>query len=431
MTLMGPGQRLTIYIGDSDQWQGRPLYRALLETLRSDGLAGATVVKALAGFGAHSRVHTASLLRLSTDLSLVITVVDQPERIQQALLVVGPMVVEGLITVENVQIVQYRHRGSPELPRDRLVRAVMSRSVATVMPDTPIDEVVRLLLQREVKAVPVVSRDWRVVGIITGGDLLERGGMSLRLSIHRDLTTEELADQLKALQESGKTAGDIMSPGPVTIGENATLDQAGRIMAAKELKRLPVEDETGKLVGIISRFDLLQVLAADGIEIAETAPRQLLSGKSRATAGEVASQDVPTGHADTPLQQVLDELVASSHRRVVITDDTGRVVGLVTDRALLESIEPEARQGVMQRLAARLPWSKSRAGVFPADSIAADVMVTEVYSVLDSASLAELLREMLERGVKRLLVLDAEGRMVGLAERKAVMKALYSAESCC
>ena len=92
-------QRLVIYLGEADRWRGKPLYAALLETLKAQGLAGATVVRGVAGFGAHSRIHTASILRLSEDLPLRIEVIDARENIERALELVAPMVNEGLITV--------------------------------------------------------------------------------------------------------------------------------------------------------------------------------------------------------------------------------------------------------------------------------------------------------------------------------------------
>ena len=150
MRISGPGKRLRIYISDGDQWQGRALYVALLETLRREGLAGATVMRGLAGFGAHSRVHMATIETLAAELPLIIEVVDQPQRIDQALALISPMVSEGLITVEEVQIVKYTHRYLHPLPGDKTVREVMTAAdggaVATVEPDTPVADVMDLLL---------------------------------------------------------------------------------------------------------------------------------------------------------------------------------------------------------------------------------------------------------------------------------------------
>jgi PII-like signaling protein len=98
---------MRIFIGESDQWQHRPLYTALLELLRSKGLAGATVLKGVAGFGADSVIHTASLFRLSSDLPIVIEVVDTEDHLQAVLADIDRRMRGGLITMEKVRVVRY------------------------------------------------------------------------------------------------------------------------------------------------------------------------------------------------------------------------------------------------------------------------------------------------------------------------------------
>src|SRR4030042_2422391 len=102
MRTTGPGKRLTIYFQESDKWQGQALHKVLFETLKSEGLAGATLTRGIAGFGTHSRIHTASIEVLSTDLPLVLEVVDQTEKIEAAISRIRPMVEEGLLLTEDV-----------------------------------------------------------------------------------------------------------------------------------------------------------------------------------------------------------------------------------------------------------------------------------------------------------------------------------------
>ena len=108
MKIEGPGRLLRVFVGESDRWEGRPLHEAIVLRARERGLAGATVLRGLAGFGAHSRIHTASVLRLSEDLPLVIEIADTPERIAAFLPELDGMVGEGMVTVEDVHIVAYR-----------------------------------------------------------------------------------------------------------------------------------------------------------------------------------------------------------------------------------------------------------------------------------------------------------------------------------
>jgi PII-like signaling protein len=103
------GQLLRILIGESDRWEGKPLYEALVFKAREMGLAGATMLRGLMGYGAASRIHTAKILRLSEDLPVIVEIVDSPEKISPFLSVVDEMVQEGLVTLERVQVIFYRH----------------------------------------------------------------------------------------------------------------------------------------------------------------------------------------------------------------------------------------------------------------------------------------------------------------------------------
>ncbi|ACH37730.1 protein of unknown function DUF190 [Citrifermentans bemidjiense Bem] len=111
-TMLGERVLLRIFIGERDKYKHIPLYEALVELFRKEGLAGATVLRGIAGFGAHSMYHTDRLLRLSTDLPIVLEVVDQRERIEAVLPTVEEMMDGGLITMEKVLVVRYARKRS-------------------------------------------------------------------------------------------------------------------------------------------------------------------------------------------------------------------------------------------------------------------------------------------------------------------------------
>jgi PII-like signaling protein len=111
--LEGEQWLVRIFIGESDRWQGQPLATALVDRLRSEGFAGATVLRGLAGYGARSVVHTTHLLELSQDLPLVIEVVDTEERVKRLEPILDEMVADGLVTLEKVRVLRYR----PGVPR--------------------------------------------------------------------------------------------------------------------------------------------------------------------------------------------------------------------------------------------------------------------------------------------------------------------------
>lgn len=115
MKLAGEGLLVRIFIGESDRWEGMPLYEAIVQKARERGLAGATVLRGVEGFGAHNLIHTTRILRLAEDLPMVLEIVDQREKIEGFLPELDAMIAEGLVTLEPVQVILYRVRdgGSP------------------------------------------------------------------------------------------------------------------------------------------------------------------------------------------------------------------------------------------------------------------------------------------------------------------------------
>ncbi|MBN1361416.1 MAG: DUF190 domain-containing protein [Sedimentisphaerales bacterium] len=111
------GQLLRIFIGESDRHEGRPLYEWIVRRARQEHLAGATVLRGLEGFGAHSRMHTAKILRLSQDLPIIIEIVDTRENIERFLDIIDAVIEEGLATREDVDIHFYRSGRQPPVSK--------------------------------------------------------------------------------------------------------------------------------------------------------------------------------------------------------------------------------------------------------------------------------------------------------------------------
>ncbi|HWN12141.1 MAG TPA: DUF190 domain-containing protein [Pyrinomonadaceae bacterium] len=102
------GYLLRIFVGESDKYGHRPLYEAIVLKVRETGLAGATVLRGVMGFGKHSVLHTAKILRLSEDLPMVIEIADSLERIEHFLPTLDEMISDGLVTLERVRVIQYK-----------------------------------------------------------------------------------------------------------------------------------------------------------------------------------------------------------------------------------------------------------------------------------------------------------------------------------
>ncbi len=109
MKLPHESMLLRIFIGESDRSEGRPLYEVIVKKARETGMAGATVIRGVLGFGANSRIHTSKILRLSEDLPLVIEIVDTEEKIESFLPELDALITEGLVTLEKARVMVYRH----------------------------------------------------------------------------------------------------------------------------------------------------------------------------------------------------------------------------------------------------------------------------------------------------------------------------------
>ncbi len=108
MKIPSDGKLLRVFIGESDKWQGKPLYQEIVRLAKDNGMAGATVIKGFMGFGCKSHMHTTKLLRLSEDLPIIIEIVDSDEKITQFVGDLDKMVREGLVTIEKVNVIMYR-----------------------------------------------------------------------------------------------------------------------------------------------------------------------------------------------------------------------------------------------------------------------------------------------------------------------------------
>ena len=114
--LDGEQMMVRIFIGESDKWRHQPLHLALVERLRKEGFAGATVFRGISGFGARSLIHTTHILRLSEDLPVVIEVIDTQEHIDKLIPILDEMVHEGLVTLEKVRVLKYKPGNRPLQP---------------------------------------------------------------------------------------------------------------------------------------------------------------------------------------------------------------------------------------------------------------------------------------------------------------------------
>ena len=219
-----------------------------------------------------------------------------------------------------------------------------------------------------------------------------------------------------------KSAGDVMTRHVHTVEGSADLATVIRLMAARRVKRLPVVDQHRELAGIVSRADVLRAIAALP-EPSEAAEHELSTAGR--TVADAATIEVPVLPAEAPAEEVLERVLGSPLRRVVVTTSTGNVLGLLTVRDALARSTPETRPWILRILMGKGPrpgegHAADRAGTLTA----ADLMAPSLVTVRPEDSLAHAIRLMMQHQVKRLVGVDEDGRFRGLVDRREILRLL-------
>lgn len=407
--------RLRVYISESDRWRGKPLYTAILDELKKRGIAGATVFRGLAGFGAGSRISDSSIEVLAMDLPIVIETIDSEEKISSLLDVLYPMVKEGMITRENIQMVKYTHRYLNPLPADLPISEIMTRNILSFTPEMTLAEALKQMISQHFKAVPIVDTENKVIGILTDKDLLEHGWIEERLSIATRMNPETLLSRLETLKISSQKIGEIMTVPAVTVTQNDPLSAATTLMVHNDFTRLPVVDSQGHLTGVISRIDVLRLAAQSHHEILE-ANSPIPSGAAKIVQ-EVMTSNLPLVNQDETLPDIVEKFSQFNTTRLIVIDNDGKAIGLISDSDVVARIQPENQNKILQALRnlAQAPASQKTAKNFMSPGVLTAFPET---SVLEAASL------MLEHSRKWLVIVDTSGLPVGLVDRKILLESL-------
>ena len=447
MSLLRQGKALalTIYIGESDQWQGTPLYVAIIQMLREQGCAGATATRAVAGYGAGARLHEQGGVRWSSDAPVVIQVVDQPERVRRLLPRLQEMVSGGLMTLQEVEVLKYTHARQRGIPTKLLVQQVMETLVTTVSPNTPISTVVDLLLAASFRAIPVVDQQQHLLGIISTGDLIKAGVLPMRRGLVRTAleldtqTADTVEAPLEQARRSTLTAQDVMNRQVRTVAPTTPVREAAQIMIETGLRRLPVVNEQGVLLGMLARADLLQIIVTSPLMNTQaTSGTQPLQRSGVLSHGPVqqrpiadfVSTEIETVSAQTPLPEVIDALIVSPFKRVLVVDQERHVQGIISDVDVLAGLQEEMRPGLLALLtswASGKPKRPLTGALHPpqrAVMTAADVMNRDVVTVTGTTSVQETIETMIATRRKILPVVNAQRQLVGVVGRSDLLRVL-------
>jgi H+/Cl- antiporter ClcA/CBS domain-containing protein len=332
---------------------------------------------------------------------------------------------------ENLEALAARRRGwLPALARisaalpERPVRAIMTVDPVAVKPTTPLVELIDIALRRGIRTLPVIDAQRVLVGIITDDNLLRCGGLGVRLGLVAALSASERVELIGGA--AAHVASDIMTTPVVTIAQTARIRAAAAVMIARELKRLPVVDQAGRLVGMLTRSDVLRELLASPNEAPWSVEAPAITALGAHPAVEqVMTRDILYVAPDSSIRDVACAMLDAAQQRVVVVDSAQRVLGIITDGDLLARMPSESRAHLFSRFGSAVS-SRALDALGAVPLTAAAIMTTPVVTVQVQTPVHAALRLIMEHRLKRLPVVDAGGRMIGLVGRAAILRALLA-----
>jgi CBS domain-containing protein len=414
-----------IFTSEESRHKGRPLYQEIIDLVTRQKIsARCQVTKGVAGCYENGEVATLGIEVMSASMPLEIIVIMPQQESARLLPLLEEMVDEGIMTVEEKDVRWHKCRRQM-IPRQVRVRDVMTHDPQTLVQDAPASEALRILLSARFHGIPVVDRENIPVGMVTHGDLLRHTKLPVKVGLFRtfDLAHFEAMEKILA----GMRMKDIMTRPVVVIKEDRLLSRAVDVMLSHDLKRLPVVGEDGGLTGILSRLDVFKT-------IMERNPDWMTSdhGSIQLTDVTVARDamrtDTPVLPASAPVWDAIQLIDSTSINRVAVVDPDGKLVGLVSDKILMTAFSAH-QGGFLDLLVNKLSFTamaRKHAEFLKAlrARTVGEIMLTDVFSVKEDTLIDEALLLMVEKQLKRIPVLDAQGHFKGMLTRDSLLRAI-------
>lgn len=419
---------IEIFTSEEARCQGKPATDAVIDYIRRLKIAARCVVtRGIAGCYENGEVTTQKLEILSFNLPVRIYIVLPAAETEKTVAGINALVSDGIIILHDLQVVGHRARKA-FFPRHIRVRDAMTSSPKSVSLSCPLIDAARLLLSSIFTGLPVVDESNRPVGVLTQGDLMRKGGLPLRLGLLAETDAILLESALSRL--SSQTAKDIMTTPAVTVGEDRQLSEAVDVMLAKGVKRLPVVDKAGGLTGMISRLDIFRTVMREAPDWKSFQARKIEVGDLQ-NVGDILRRDTQTVSPDTPVDEVIRVIDQNDIQRVAVVGKDGKLLGVISDRDLLVFFkqEQEGIWGLFSRIKNPSAHENPCRGDLQtclSHTTAAAVMKTDLITVQEEMLIEEAIRLMTQKAIKRLPVVDADGRFKGMISRDSLLRAGFA-----
>ena len=417
---------IEIFTNEEARYQNKPLYDAIVQYIRGLKIAArCMVMKGIEACYENGEIATQHILDLSFNMPLKMEILLPSAELDRILPTIEEMVGEGILAVRELQIRCHKIR-KYFIPKHTTVKEVMTPSPKTVAVSAPVDEVVRLLLSSRFTGVPVVDSENRPVGIISQGDLIYRAKMPMRLGLWTKSDQDKVDTVLESL--SHKEAGEIMTQPVVSIKADELLTNAVNLMVTKDLKRLPVVDASGKLVGNLSRIDVFRAITRESPDWEAIRKQKIILSDLRSIS-DIMRRDTFSVFPDTSIEDVIHFIETSDIQCVAVVNTNREFMGLIFDRDLL-TVFSEHRVSIWEYLAGKISFRergpRHRAFVKKLrEKTAAELIKKDLPTVLEETSIDEAIELMTEKALKHLPVLDTHGKFKGLISRESLLRAAF------
>ncbi|MCF8105550.1 MAG: DUF190 domain-containing protein [Desulfohalobiaceae bacterium] len=420
---MIPYKAIEIFTSEKARCGKKTVVDAVLQYVHELKIAARCIVtRGIAGCYESGELATGRLEILSFNMPVRIYIIVPAAETELILDKLDGMVSEGILALHDLNVLSHRTQNT-FFPRQLMVRDVMTSDPKTVGPDTPLDEAAGSLLSSIFTGLPVVDEHNRPIGVITQGDLIRKGGLPLRLGLLEESgrrRREALFNQL-----STRRAVEVMTRPAVLIGQDRLLSEAVELMLSKGVKRLPVVDEKGRLTGILSRLDIFCTVMREAPDW-KAFKTQEIEVKQIKRVGDILRRDVHAVSPETSLSEVIQIIDHNDIQRVAVVDAEDKLLGLISDRDLLRSFKP-THKGIWNLLSkVKGAFEQHEEGTDLQQQIrettAGEVMITSLTKVQDDMLIEEAIGLMIDKGLKRLPVVDAGGRFQGLISRDSLLR---------
>jgi CBS domain-containing protein len=419
---------IEIFTSEDAQWNHQPLHKAVVAHINRLKIAARTLVtRGIEGSYENGDTATDRIEVLALNMPLRITIILPASELEAVLAGIQDMVTDGIIALRDLDVVSHKTNGCL-LPKSTRIREIMTPAPVSVRRNTPLREVVKILLSSTFTGLAVVDGNNRPVGVIAQGDLIYKGHLSLRLGLLPGLDHPKTDEIFAALE--GRKAEDIMTSPAVVVEEDQPVTTAVNLMIEKNVKRLPVVDAAGRLVGNLSRLDVFQTVVKECPDW-KNFQGQNIRVENLKSVSDIVRSDACTVLPETSVDEVIRIIDCNDIERVCVVDRQGYFCGLISDRDLLIAFA-DRHPGIWDYLMSKFSFTeRGRRQQELKDLLqartAAEVMKKDVVTIQDDAPLEEAIQVMLERVIKRLPVIDKDGKFKGIISRDSLLRAGFGA----